>query len=417
MSVYREFIFKNQPLSQEKRFTYGTHRSCSPEETLSRIRPLFEKVGLTRLADVTGLDRIGIPTVLSIRPNAASLSQFAGKGLTTQAAIVSASMECIETAAAEAAAPDQRLLPYRVLAEEHAVVPVDLLPLSRNSIFSENLPQNWSPAWDILRNSEVWIPTEIIPLEWFRYGQRGFNCFYQSSNGLASGNDLLEAVTSGTYELIERDAIACHCHAEANSSHRVPRVILGSIEYPCVLDLLSRLERAAVKAVLYDCTVDTQVPVYMATVYDRETRHIGLHRGFGAHLSSEIAMIRALTEAVQARAVYIAGSRDDLFKDGFTRFKQADNEAYIQRLTDIPETVSADRWGDRSTKSFEGDMTICADSLREIGIDRLLVVDLTPAGFPVAVARVVIPGLEGYMFLSDYAPGKRARAFLEEVPR
>ncbi len=72
------------------------HRTCSPQETISQIEPYFEKIGLTRLADITGLDRIGIPVILSVRPNSTFLAVDAGKGITPEAATASAAMEYIE---------------------------------------------------------------------------------------------------------------------------------------------------------------------------------------------------------------------------------------------------------------------------------------------------------------------------------
>ena len=50
-----------------------------PEETIARVLQRKGALGLTRLADITGLDRIGIPVVLSIRPTARYLSVDAGK--------------------------------------------------------------------------------------------------------------------------------------------------------------------------------------------------------------------------------------------------------------------------------------------------------------------------------------------------
>jgi len=44
----------------------GTFRACDPAETFARLRPILPKVGITRVADVTGLDRIGIPVAMSV---------------------------------------------------------------------------------------------------------------------------------------------------------------------------------------------------------------------------------------------------------------------------------------------------------------------------------------------------------------
>ena len=54
------------------------------------------EVGITRLANVTGLDRIGIPVVQAVRPNSRSLSVSQGKGVDMDSAKASAMMEAFE---------------------------------------------------------------------------------------------------------------------------------------------------------------------------------------------------------------------------------------------------------------------------------------------------------------------------------
>ena len=71
-----------------KSFRAGTHRANSPEETLARVQPLLPVMGITRVANVTGLDYIGIPVVVVCRPNSRSLAVSQGKALTLPAAKV-----------------------------------------------------------------------------------------------------------------------------------------------------------------------------------------------------------------------------------------------------------------------------------------------------------------------------------------
>ena len=83
-----------QPLA--KVHSGGGHRSIPPEETLARIRPLGPKLGITRLGNVTGLDRIGIPVAVAVRPRSRSVAVSQGKGLTLAHAMTSAFMEAAE---------------------------------------------------------------------------------------------------------------------------------------------------------------------------------------------------------------------------------------------------------------------------------------------------------------------------------
>src|SRR5437016_3701638 len=78
-------------------------RSRPVEMTLQAAADYAAVRGITRVTDITQLDRIGIPVCVSVRPGAAkgSLCVHAGKGLTPGEARASALMEAVEFAAAE----------------------------------------------------------------------------------------------------------------------------------------------------------------------------------------------------------------------------------------------------------------------------------------------------------------------------
>src|ERR1051325_6080824 len=79
----------------------GPHRAASLEGTWARFAPAQRRAGITRIADLTGLDTLGIPVFTAIRPMGRSLSTQQGKGTTALAAKVSALMESLETWSAE----------------------------------------------------------------------------------------------------------------------------------------------------------------------------------------------------------------------------------------------------------------------------------------------------------------------------
>src|SRR6516165_3783534 len=109
-----------------KRFRRGTHRLATPSETLARVRPLTARMGITRLGNITGLDRIGIPVAVAVRPNSRSVSVSQGKGLDLAQAVASALMEAIEGFHAEEVG-EGRHASYRALAANCNVVDPDTL--------------------------------------------------------------------------------------------------------------------------------------------------------------------------------------------------------------------------------------------------------------------------------------------------
>jgi len=87
----------------KKSYVNETQRTVSPEETLARVEKALPAAGITRVADITNLDRLGIPVFSSIRPTAGrgAISVYNGKGATPTEARVSAIMEGIERYSAE----------------------------------------------------------------------------------------------------------------------------------------------------------------------------------------------------------------------------------------------------------------------------------------------------------------------------
>src|ERR1017187_9125194 len=74
-----------------------SERTVSAAETLSRATSIAAKKGVTRLADITGLDRIGIPVFTAVVPKSDdTLTVYNGKGHSSLDARAGALMESIE---------------------------------------------------------------------------------------------------------------------------------------------------------------------------------------------------------------------------------------------------------------------------------------------------------------------------------
>ena len=56
------------------------------DDVVARAVALRSAFGITRIANLTGLDRTGVPVVMVCRPNARSSAVFNGKGLDAAAA-------------------------------------------------------------------------------------------------------------------------------------------------------------------------------------------------------------------------------------------------------------------------------------------------------------------------------------------
>lgn len=400
-----------------KGYVGTTHRACTPEVTLDRVRPLLPRAGITRMADITGLDRIGVPTVLAMRPNAPTLANTSGKGFTRTAAMVSAAMEGIEMQFAEDFACSDNAdghasglhTTYRELDRSGLVCPIELLPVTRHSTFTADTPEDWVIGFDLIAQRPMAVPFACVSMRSGYFRERSRFSFQAGSNGLASGNVFLEAVCSGLAEVIERDAVTCAKLRSGGQLERERPADVASAGFDSVSELLERFRRSGITPLVFDCTTDTAVPTYVAYLFDDLEPNTGVFRGYGANLYPEVAIIRALTEAAQGRAVYIAGSRDDLLGLEHRRMRRTGvslTAGVLAHAGTEPARVPSPP----TTTTFEEDCAILLERLGRAGLHHVIVVDLAPPDLPVSVVRVVVPGLEGYSSFAHYTPGPRGRA-------
>ena len=191
-----------------KAYRRGTHRTAPPEATLERVRRLLPVMGITRIANVTGLDTVGLPVVMVCRPNSRSIAVSQGKGLTLAAAKASGVMEAIEGYHAEHIALPMKYATFEEMRYTHDVVSPGDLPQRRDSLFHPNLSLLWIESRDLATNQGVWLPLELVHLNFTVPAPPGMGCFAASSNGLASGNHPLEAISHAISEVVERDAVS-----------------------------------------------------------------------------------------------------------------------------------------------------------------------------------------------------------------
>jgi ribosomal protein S12 methylthiotransferase accessory factor len=367
--------------------------------------------GITRLADITGLDRIGIPVTLAIRPNARTIVGSTGKGPTLVAAQVSGAMEAIEVHHAESADFDVIEASLEDLQrQDYLLLDVHRLPIVRHQRLLPDAPLQWTAGEDVASGSPVLVPFSCVHL---RPPQTGLiqapSPFPRSSNGLASGNTRLEAILAGMYEVIERDAYALARARPGFWSRGASVVDLGALNLPEVDPLLAACAAADVMVMVLDMTSDLGVPAFAARLFDLAHPEMGTAVGYGCHLDTEVALVRAITEAVQGRmVVQVAGSRDDTTKyERWTMGLFASEVEKGRRLQaqarHVPEVQRAGR-------SFNDDFRLLLERLAAADLLQVAVVDMQEPPFPVAVVRVVIPGLEGASSFPFYSPGPRARA-------
>jgi ribosomal protein S12 methylthiotransferase accessory factor len=407
-------------------------RAVTLDRTLRLLPTLRCRFGITRVADLTYLDRLGVPVFSSVVPRSPDLlTVYNGKGLTREAAVIGAVMEAVERQAAGH-------LTLETIATRPADLPGALDPreLGADEGRPEDEPLAFVRGYDLLREETAWVPRAAV--EWPCAGPRIFPVV--TTNGLAAGNTLLEAVYHGLFELVERHVWSV-AHARA---YLRPHALLASLAAPgpggfdrvmvddpigtaivtptgvrAIDALLERIDRCGLTVRLLAMTEGALPTTVFATLVEPGAAAATAHIGIGASWSPVHATIRALTEAVQSRLTDVQGAREDIFRAGDdrpTRFRS--HSRRIARLPhgrwhfDGPVIAHArlDALPDRAQADLGAELAQLLAALRTTGVERAIVVDITPPECPVAVVRIVAPGLES--MVADGRIGRTIRAIL-----
>jgi ribosomal protein S12 methylthiotransferase accessory factor len=413
MSPLQKLAYKK---ATPKCFYNGTHRLFGPEKTVQKVWLLAPVMGITRIANVTGLDSIGIPVVMVCRPNSRSVAVSQGKGLTLGAAKASGLMESAEAYHAERIMCPLKLASYEELRYTHNVVNVSQLPQPTTGVFHPNLPLLWIEGYDILQSLPTWVPYETVHLNHTVPLPPGTGCFVASSNGLASGNHPLEAISHAICEVVERDAITLWS-VKDESEQQETRLDLDSVDDADCQDVIEKYKLAGVQLTVWEITSDICIPAFFCLATERSfspLRPLPSALGYGCHPARSIALLRALTESAQSRLTYISGTRDDLGRNAYANSLNSDfsNAKRMQMETNKPVRKFKDVTSFDSSNLNE-DVTWELDRLRSAGIHSAVLVDLTKPEFDLPVVRVVIPGLEPKDSIAEHIPGPRALEMLK----
>ncbi len=390
-----------------KRYFFDTHRALIPKETLERVEELKEEVGITRMEDITSLDKLNIPIYSASRLGAkeGAVSVHTGKGLTREQARVSVIMEAIERYSAEIKDEDKAKFLVESYngnkkggEEREKVDPVSLI-LSKLSTIGPSSKLEWCEGYDLLREDEIFVPANAVFHPYV--SKRGGRLFRSDTNGIASGNNLEEAIFHGITEVIERDALS-YVELKKDAGKQIE---VGEDDGR-IFELKEKFESAGIIPHFWYIPSDTGFTT-VALALDPESKDDGslLVYGAGAHSNPRIATIRAITEAAQSRLMQIENMRRDAIKAVSARLISYDaikkrNRHWFEdkdkgKDKGEEEKMRLDGLPDLATDTIDGDVEVALEKLRRV-VSRVIVVDLTREEIGIPVVRVIIPGFEVY---------------------
>jgi ribosomal protein S12 methylthiotransferase accessory factor len=207
--------------------------------------------------------------------------------------------------------------------------------------------------------------------------------FHRTSNGLASGNCLEEALLHGVCELVERHALHL---LEHHPDRKVP-LREDSLDAPWLRQPIRQIREAGMKLAVHDLTWEAGIPVVMVKLAAPDIPNVW--HGSGCHPDPAVAVSRALTEAAQCRLTYISGTRDDLqlvsgASLALRLFDEFCEPGGVRNLEELP---------DLSTASVASDLDAVVERLAHNGF-KAFGVDLTHPELEIPVAVSFVPGLK-----------------------
>ncbi len=360
-------------------FRTGTYRTAGPEETWQRVRSTLPRFGITRVADITRLDDIGMPVHVAYRPAGLTYAVSIGVGTTPAQSRVGAVMESIETWHAEnLRLPVAARAPAAALDLGYDVRGLNLAP---RAPLTSAVVLDWARGRGLLTGREMLAPIDSIRLDGTTQRDWAAVFFWPTSGGLATGNTEAEAVLHALHELVERASAKAHRDVPAARRRYVDP---ASCHDPDTRWILDALRAAGCAVVAYDIAGPVGLPCYAATIWSED---VPLRcTGFACHVDPSIALGRAMAEAVLSRLAAISGARDDI-----------DNDAYrgMAALAEPEETVHVRR---RSAWADDGDLWSvirhCASRIAEVTGAEPFVVRLDHEDIGIPAVKVVAPGLD-----------------------
>lgn len=365
------------------------------------------KIGLTRLALVTGLDRTGIHVAAAYRPNSRSVCVNHGKGHSDEAAKMSALGEAVELFHAES--PDLPTIdaPYPSVHAQGRTAPIHSLSLRVGAETDTDRPIRWVQGMGLADQLPINVPFASICMDLSGHEMPGSDLFSASSTGLGTGPDTQSAILHGLCEVIERDAHALWL-LRGNTLANVTVVDSNRECGPSIDPLIQKVTAAGLTMGLADITSDIGVPAILAAVLEPKSQSphgVPFAIGTACHPDISVAVQKAILEAAQMRLLQITAVRDDLLRgdygggnrDIWKRAVQSfgtDDEAFR-----VPTSQESHDTGEH--------LKSVTTALAEARQSQPILVDLTRQNLQIPVVKLLIPGLEDGLDPSTQRLGQR----------
>jgi ribosomal protein S12 methylthiotransferase accessory factor YcaO len=297
---------------------------------------------------------------------------YFGKGLTIGQNIASAGFEFFERYCAMMR-PDDKMTVASYEKVSHKAADPRLFDLGITE-YNPNTKIDWVWGHSLTREIPVLVPANLVFLPYRTEAGEKY-IVLSDSNGIASGNNMEEAILHALLEVIERDQV------NISEYNRFPfrRIVSDGVPEVCH-PLLINLKSKGFRVHLLSGYSDLPVP-FMAVFLQHRKIPSRCAVAYGSYPDPVIALERALTEAVQMLPP--SASHKEWLASGSPQFFQSE----------FPEEIEFSSIQNMGTNDLRENIDKCVAMLKEIGSE-VFVVNLSRPDIPFPTVRVLVTGLQ-----------------------
>jgi ribosomal protein S12 methylthiotransferase accessory factor len=315
-----------------------------------------------------------------------ALSVHQGKGASDADAKVGALLEAVESHAAEMFEAEGPVCPFVALPKGARALTIADFAADRERPPAADELRRWVEAEDLLGGGSLYLPLDFVSLDFTRGVP---SLFDRASNGVATAASREEAVATALHEYIERDAVT-EWQAKGLLACMETTLDPDTVHFPWFRLWHERIAAAGATMRCYHVPSVTGTPVFACEINDtgKDGTPYRAIQGRGCHPLPEIALFKAVAEALQGRATYIAGARDDLLPSDYA--PPASPAITIAFGMPLPPSMDGLEFARVEPGSLGVDALALA--LEQAGYGRIAVVELArPQGL--CVVRAFVCGL------------------------
>jgi YcaO-like protein with predicted kinase domain len=289
------------------------------------LRSLARSIGVSRIADLTGLDIAGVPVVQVTRPASRSNLVSQGKGVSLAAAAASAIFEAAEGFFSE---KPERMPSFTATARQlGTAVQCFSCFLQDHDSNWDIRPIKWAEATNPLTGCACHVPLGLVHSCFTAHPPKIGDIFRTTTTGLAAGFGQEAVIMHGLHECLERDGLARA--TQTPGILQQARIDEQRATNPVLSGIIANLRERGLLCGFWRAPSPSGVPVVWCQIMeDCQTPDAILplpSEGSAARLDEQEAMCAALLEAAQSRVTAISGARDDFTRASYPRHYDESN--------------------------------------------------------------------------------------------